>query len=83
MNKTITIELDDVHAAELDALAKRLGATPGQVVALALDQFGHEQQDYTPEQIAMIEEGLEELRQGAPEEETEALFTRLRAELRA
>lgn len=83
MMQTVTIELDAFHAAELEALAKRLGATPGQVVALALDQFGHEPQDYTPEQIAMIEQGLEELRQGAPEEETEALFARLRVELRA
>lgn len=83
MSKIITIELDAFHAAELEALAAKLQATPGQVVALALDQFGHEPQDYTPEQVAMIAQGLEELRQGAPEEETEALFARLRLELRA
>ena len=64
MNKTITIELDDFHAAELEALAAQLQTTPGQVVALALDQFGHHPQEYTAEQIAMIEEGLAEIERG-------------------
>lgn len=83
MSVSVTIELDAFHAAELAALAARLGATPGEVVARALDQFGHVPQDYTPEQVALIEQGLEELRRGAPEEETDLLFARLRAELRA
>lgn len=64
MMQTVTIELDAFHAAELEALAKRMGATPGQVVALALDQFGHELRDYTPEQIAMIEQGLAKIARG-------------------
>jgi predicted transcriptional regulator len=76
MNRSITIELDDFHAAELEALAAQLETTPGQVVALALDQFGHEPQDYTPEQIAMIEEGLAQIARGEVVAHEE-LFARL------
>lgn len=64
MSTHVTIELDEFHAAELEALARRLQVSPGQVVALALDQLTDEPQDYTPEQIAEIEKGLAEIERG-------------------
>lgn len=64
MSRILTIELDAFHIEELEALTRRLGATPSQVIALALDQLGHEPAPYSPEQIAAIEEGLAQIGRG-------------------
>jgi len=71
MSKTITIELDDDQASELEAVARRMRLTPEELVSLALDQLTHEPKPYTPEQIAQIEEGLAQIARGetVPHEE--------------
>lgn len=76
MSRTIIIELDAFHAAELEALAVRMKATPGEVVSLALDQLCQEPAPYSPEQIAAIEEGLAQAEQGETIAQG-ALFARL------
>ena len=57
---TVTLELDDVHAERLKAIAAEWQAEPSEVVTAALDMLeqAHAEPPFTPEQEAAIRAGL-------------------------
>ena len=67
---SLTIELDDKHAALLEALTAQMQEKTGPVIAAALEVLaetaliGADQPPFTPEQIAAIEEGLVAIERG-------------------
>lgn len=67
---SVTIELDDKHAALLAALSAQMQAPSGSVFAAALEVlaenalFSDDQPPLSPEQIAAIEEGLAAIGRG-------------------
>lgn len=80
---TVTIELDDEHAALLNALTLQAGGEPGAVVGSALEfladasLLSEDQPPLSAEQIAAIEAGLAAIERGelVPHEE---VFAELR-----
>ncbi|HCK83777.1 MAG TPA: hypothetical protein DHW63_04450 [Hyphomonadaceae bacterium] len=67
---TVTVELDEKHAAILKALASQAGSDASDVIGSALELladaalFDEGQPPLSPEQVAAIEEGLAALESG-------------------
>ncbi len=67
---SVTIELDDKHAALLAALSAQMQAPSGPVIAAALEALAEsalldeDQPPLSPEQISAIEEGLAAIARG-------------------